>query len=118
MKVSVVIPAYNEENYIEKALLALMQQDLPKEEFEVIVVDNASTDHTHRVVTEFSKQHSNVRVVDKKRKGILFARECGRVAAKGEILARIDANCVPPRDWLKRGVSYFRRADLPGPQKP
>ena len=101
LKVSIVIPAYNEEAVLPDTLRAALAQDYGN--FEVIVVDNASKDRTGEVARSFP----GVKVVREDRKGILFAREGGRVAATGDIIAHLDADCLPPPTWLSTGVAGF-----------
>ena len=100
MKVSVVIPAHNEEASIAETLTAVLAQDYP--DFEVIVVDNASTDATADVVRKFP-----VTLIHETRKGLLWARECGRVHATGDIIANIDADCLPEKNWMSKAVPHF-----------
>ncbi len=100
MRISVVIPAHNEERYIAAALEALLAQDHP--EVEIIVVDNASTDRTGAIAQTYP-----VKVLLEERKGTMWACERGRKEATGEIVVRMDADCVPARDWLSRGAQYF-----------
>lgn len=102
MKISVIIPAYNEASYIGETLAHVLAQDFP-EPFEVIVVDNASTDATSAIASAFA----GVKVVREDRKGVQFARERGRKEAKGRILAYLDADCLPPPAWLEKGASFF-----------
>jgi glycosyltransferase involved in cell wall biosynthesis len=107
-KVSVIIPAYNEEKYIIKTLEALLLQDYPH--FEVLVVNNASTDRTAEVVASFI-YHRNLtfrfRLLHERRQGTQFARECGRRAANGDIIAQLDADCLPPVNWISNGVDLL-----------
>ena len=111
MKISVVIPAYNEEAGIAHTIRALLAQDYP--DFEIIVVNNASTDRTAEVVRQFvSDSQPPVILVDEGRKGLLWARERGRQKARGEIIANIDADCLPEKDWLARGVSPFKYSHI------
>jgi glycosyltransferase involved in cell wall biosynthesis len=105
MKVSIVIPAYNEEKYIAETLRAVTALDYP--DFEVIVVDNASTDKTAEIAKRFP-----VKVVREEKKGILHARERGRREATGEIIANIDADCLPTKDWLKNAVKHFQNKKI------
>ena len=100
MKVSIVIPAYNEEDSIANTLMAVCAQDYS--DFEVIVVDNASSDKTSEIAKKFP-----VKVVREDRKGLLFARECGRKASSGDIIANVDADCLPNEKWLSKNVPYF-----------
>lgn len=101
MKISIVIPARNEAERIETTLKYVLAQDY--KDFEVIVVDNASTDNTGDLARAFS----SVKVVREDRPGLLLARECGRVNATGEVIANLDADCLPTKDWLSRGAKYF-----------
>lgn len=100
MKVSVIIPAHNEEQNIANAVRALLVQDYPL--FEVIVVDNASEDNTAFIASQFP-----VTVLHEKNKGTMWACETGRKHATGQIIARMDADCIPHKSWLSQSVKYF-----------
>jgi glycosyltransferase involved in cell wall biosynthesis len=100
MKVSIIIPAYNEESCIKESLQSILKQNYS--DFEVIVVDNNSTDKTSEIAKSMG-----VKVLFEKRKGTQWARECGRSVATGEIIANLDADCLPDPDWLERGVKHF-----------
>lgn len=103
MKASVVIPAHNEEKNIADTIRAVLAQDYP--DFEVIVVDNASTDHTAEVVKAFK----SVKLVHEPKKGLLSARERGRKEAVGEIIINIDADCLPLPNHISRGMKHFAK---------
>lgn len=105
MKVSIVIPAYNEEAFLADTLKAVTSLRYP--DFEVIVVNNASTDKTAEIAGLFP-----VRLVTEEKKGILHARERGRKEAKGEIIANIDADCRPTADWLHHAIMHFSNPDV------
>ena len=101
---SVVIPAYNEEKVISACLIAMLAQDYPASAYEVIVVDNASSDHTADVVrTEFPQ----VRLVQEGRQGIAYARMAGIRAANNEIIAATDADTLVPPQWLSRMAARY-----------
>lgn len=93
--VSVVVAARNEASRIEACLRALLAQDLPRDTFEVVVVDNASTDGTGARAAAH-----DVRVVREPRVGIAHARNAGVEAARAELIAFVDADSVPDRRWL------------------
>ncbi|MCX6715708.1 MAG: glycosyltransferase family 2 protein [Candidatus Taylorbacteria bacterium] len=112
MKVSIVIPAYNEEGNIAKTIEAVLAQDYPN--YEVIVVNNASTDKT----AEIASRYSTIKVVDEPIKGILSARERGRITATGDLIANIDADCLPDPDWITRGVAHFIHDGIVGATGP
>lgn len=106
MKVSIVIPAYNEEKWVGKTLEAVSKLDYP--DYEVIVVDNASKDKTSEIVEEFVKKDPRIKLVHEPKKGLLNAREAGRVAAGGEIIAQLDADCLPDPEWITKAVAFFK----------
>src|SRR3982751_3455353 len=101
MNVSIIIPVYNEEGYLAACLDAVAaQQEKP---FEVIVVDNNSTDASHKI----AQGYTFVRIIAEKQQGTVFARNAGFEAAKGDILARIDADTRIPKDWVARLTRTF-----------
>lgn len=100
LKVSIVIPAHNEEKYLADTLKVIL--DLDYNNFEVIVVNNASTDNTEKIAKMFP-----VKLFYEEKKGLLHTREHGRREATGDIIANIDADCLPEKDWLKKGVKFF-----------
>ncbi|MFQ5944623.1 MAG: glycosyltransferase [Anaerolineae bacterium] len=102
MLISVVVPAFNEEEWIEACVRSLMNQDYPRHLREVIVVDNSSSDRT----AEIARAHG-ARVVREPERGVARARQRGAIAARGQILAGTDADTIAPRDWLRRIAQAF-----------
>jgi glycosyltransferase involved in cell wall biosynthesis len=105
MKITVVIPTYNEEKNIKKCLTALTKQVVPADE--IVVVNNNSTDKTVEIAQKFP-----VRIVNEKKQGISFARNCGFNAAKYSVIARTDADTVVPRDWVKKIKENFENKEI------
>lgn len=101
MKISIVIPVYNEENYLPDCLESIARQTI--QPYEVIVVDNNSTDMTRQVAARYPF----VKIAKEKRQGTVFARNKGFDIARGEIIARIDADTRLPSDWTARIGHYF-----------
>ena len=101
--ISVVIPAYNEEKYLASCLESLKNQNYPKEKYEVIVVDNNSTDKTPQIARDFG-----ARIVGCQVQGVAAARQVGGQAVFGEIIAGTDADTMLPVTWLKDINSYFQ----------
>jgi glycosyltransferase involved in cell wall biosynthesis len=96
MKISIVIPAYNEEKYIGETLKSIIDSATDNL-LEIVVVNNASTDNTVSVASAFPK----VKVVEERRKGLTRARQLGLMTAQGEILSYIDADTHVTKEWFK-----------------
>ncbi len=91
--VSVVIPAYNYEQYVAEALDSVIAQDYPFELFDVIVVDDSSTDNTAAVASEYATRHpEQIRVVTQENGGPMTAMNHGVALARGEYVAFLDAD--------------------------
>lgn len=102
MKVSVVIPAYNEETCIENCLKSLLHQTLKADE--IILVDNNCTDCTDKIAEKFS-----VKIITEKKQGMIWARNKGFDEAQFDIVARCDADVILPSDWIKKIKENFSR---------
>lgn len=110
--ISVVIPAHNEERYLSACLTALARQETTQP-FEVIVVDNASTDRTAAVALGFADR-LRVRVVPEEQKGRGAARHAGFMAARGDIILTIDADSIVPPHWIELMVAGFQDDSVVG----
>lgn len=106
MLLSIVIPAYNEEEYLGECL-SYVQAELRHYAkdglIEVLVVDNASTDRTGEIARSFT----GVRVVREPQKGLTRARQKGLSEARGDILAFIDADTRMPQGWISQLLGSF-----------
>lgn len=103
--VSVVIPAYNEEKIISQTLDALANQRTTQK-YEVIVVDNSSTDRTAEIARSY-KDKMHIKVIEEKKKGRSPARRKGFQEAKGEIIFSTDADTIVPPNWIEAIMRYF-----------
>lgn len=100
--VSVVIPAFNEEEMIAQCLESIKRGDYPKERYQIIVVDNGSQDRTR----EISRSHGAVVWEDRDKK-VSGLRNLGAFHAIGDLLAFVDADCMVAENWLSEGARYF-----------
>lgn len=106
MKLSFVIPAYNEEAYLPICLEAIIREkNKGKHDMEVIVVNNASTDNTKKIALSFP----GVRVVDEPKKGLAFARQAGFLASTGDLIANIDSDSVLTPEWADTVADHFSK---------
>jgi len=100
--ISVIIPAYNEEYYLAKCLQSLSKQTLDPKLYEVIVVDNASTDKTPDIAKRYS-----VKLLRERRKSVVFARQKGVDHCQGQVIVSADADTIYPPNWLKKISDCF-----------
>jgi len=100
--VSVVVPVKNGEATIERCLEAIVNQQFDGRDFEVILVDNGSTDRTLKIVSERFPQ---VKILLESRPGVSYARNLAIQEAKGTWIAFTDADCVPTATWIKSLVN-------------
>ncbi len=103
-KISLIIPAYNEEKYLGSCLEHALKNG-GSDFFEIIVIDNASTDQTATIASNYPQ----VRVVREDWKGLTRARERGLKEARGEILAYLDADTHLPPGWTKTAIKEFNQ---------
>jgi cellulose synthase/poly-beta-1,6-N-acetylglucosamine synthase-like glycosyltransferase len=104
--ISFVVPAYNEELHLSKTLTAIIAEIRRTGcQAEIIVVNNASTDGTGALAASFPE----VTVVDEPVKGLVQARRAGFLAARGDLIANVDADTIVTAGWLDRVLLEFRR---------
>lgn len=117
MLLSFVVPAYNEEAYIGPCLDSILEQTRGLEHLtEIIVVNNASTDHTREVVLRYIAEHgSRLRLVDEHRKGLPFARQAGFLASTGSLIANVDSDSRLTPGWLDKVLRSFREHEGQNP---
>jgi len=105
MKLSFVIPAYNEEKYISQCLQSIFNELEGKlYDVEIIVVNNSSTDKTKEIASAFS----GVTVVDEAQKGLVNARKAGFAVATGDLIANIDADTILTHEWIEKVLDKFK----------
>ena len=91
MKISVIVPVYNVENYLEKCLNSLVNQTL--EEIEILVINDGSTDYSQKIIDEFQKKFpQKIKVFSKENGGLSDARNFGIERASGNFLAFVDSD--------------------------
>lgn len=94
--ISIVVPVYNVEQYVEKCLTSIINQDIPHESYEIIVVNDGSKDNSLKIVENFAKKNQNIRVISQPNKGLSGARNTGIQYAVGDYIWFVDSD-----DWIK-----------------
>ncbi|WP_414660735.1 glycosyltransferase family 2 protein [Horticoccus sp. 23ND18S-11] len=100
IKVTVAIPTYNRADFLRQTLAGIVAQQFPRDHFEIIVIDNNSTDHTRAVVAEFASAQPAPRYVQETKQGLDYARNRAIAEARGAILVFGDDDILVQPDWL------------------
>jgi glycosyltransferase involved in cell wall biosynthesis len=104
-RVSVVIPVKNAEDFIERSLNSVMAQSIPV--YEVVIVDNCSTDKTLEVLTNFEKKFSNVKVISNAISGVSRTRNVGIKHSSGNVIALLDADDYWDKEKVKNHLEHI-----------
>lgn len=112
--VSVIVPSRNEEENIANCLLSLHSSNYPIDKFEIIVVDDRSSDNTYSIIVELSKTIKNLKIVkleNDSQKGNLLGKpgavQAGIDVSKGEIILMTDADCILSAKWIRKLVTEY-----------
>lgn len=105
--VSVIVPVYNDSTRLQKCLRALGNQTYPKNLYEVIVVDNGSSENLKPFIT----QYEDARLLHEPKPGSYIARNKGVLESKGDIIAFTDADCIPDTHWLQEGITCLQSSE-------
>ncbi len=98
--VSIIIPCYKEEKFIEKCLDSVLEQDYPKDKTEILVVDGMSKDKTRDMVKKYQEKYSFLRMLDNLQKFTPFALNTGINNSNGEVIIRLDAHSFYPKNYV------------------
>ena len=110
ISISVIVPVYNDEKGLAATLDSLMLQTYPKEQIEIIVVDNGSTDQSVAVAQTFS----GVIVLKENKPGSYAARNTGILTSSHPTLAFLDAECIAHPDWISEGIKALKKIQFDG----
>ena len=107
IRVSVIVPVYNDAARLTKCLDALVTQTLPHDQFEVVVVDNGSDEPPEALVARYGIAMFG----EESRPGSYAARNKGLQMARGEVLAFTDSDCLPHANWLESALAVLEGPD-------
>lgn len=107
--VSVIVPCYNVEKYIEKGLSSLINQTL--KDIEIIVINDGSNDNTLKILNEFRKNDKRIKIIDKKNEGVSAARNIGLKEAKGKYICFMDSDDRLEKDFLEKMYNKISEND-------
>jgi len=106
--ISAVVCTYNRSKLLTKCLKSLAGQSAEKSSYEVLIIDNNSTDDTNATVTEFVKKYPNFSIHIEKKQGIAHARNLGWQKVKGSYIGYIDDDVIADRDWIKTAYGIIK----------
>ncbi len=112
--VSIIIPVYNDPSGLKETLDCLVAQVFPKDQYEIIVVDNGSTDNTSEIGKKYADQfHDTIRfVLENKVQGSYAARNKGIEVSRGKLLILLDANVTLGSDYIEKVNNRFRKSNV------
>ena len=96
MTLSIIIPVYKVEKYLRKCLDSCLHQNISKEDYEIICVNDGSPDNSAQILDEYAAKHPNIRVVTQTNQGLSMARNNGLAVAQGDYVWFIDSD-----DWIE-----------------
>ena len=103
--ISVIIPLYNKELFIEATLLSVLNQTFS--DYEIIIIDDGSTDRSNKIVKSICKNKNNTTLISQKNQGLSFTRNKGIGNAKGEIIALLDADDMWDENYLQEIYNLY-----------
>lgn len=112
IKISLVIPVYNVEKYLEKCLNSCVNQDIPIDEYEIIIVNDGTKDNSLNIANEFEQKYSNIKVYSQENQGLSATRNRGLFLANGEYVWFIDSDDWIERNCLKSVIEEIQGNDL------
>jgi len=107
--ISVIVPALNAEKAIKECILSLLNQNYPKNKYEIIFVDNNSTDNTYNILKKFRKR---IKILKELEEGSYRARNKGLRSARGSIIAFTDSDCIVDRSGFSMLVKHLKIKSL------
>lgn len=105
--VSVILPIYMEEKYIDKCIHSILDQDYPKDKLELIFVDGMSPDRTREIINSYSQKYPFIHLLDNPQKVVPYALNKGIKYSKGDVIVRLDGHCSYPTNYLSLLVGYL-----------
>lgn len=112
IKFSLILPVYNVEKYLEKCLQSCLDQDIPENEYEIIVVIDGSPDKSIDVAKQMQSSHGNIKIIEQSNGGLSAARNTGLVNACGEYIWFIDSDDFIESNVLSAMYSYLSKGHL------
>lgn len=112
IKLSIIIPVYNVYDYLEDTLSSVFHQDLPLNDYEVIVVNDGSTDSSEEIILKYKKQYFNLIYINQENQGVSVARNAGINIARGNYITFVDSDDSIYENTLKTIINRLETLNL------
>ncbi|MFK8005739.1 MAG: glycosyltransferase family 2 protein [Saprospiraceae bacterium] len=107
--VSVIIPCFNEEPFIEAVIQNILEQDFPQKEMEVLFLDGMSTDKTAEIISQYAQNQPFIKLISNPEKFVPQAMNLGINLAQGEIIIRLDAHAAYPKQYISKLIFWLKK---------
>jgi len=105
--ISIILPIRNEATFIEKSLDALLSQDYPQDQIEILIADGMSTDGTREIIRQYQQSHPNILLIDNPGRIVPTGMNAAIREAHGEIIIRVDGHCIIAPDYVSNCVYHL-----------
>lgn len=106
-KISIIIPVYNSEKYLEQCIKSVLVQTY--DNWEVIIIDDGSKDNTAQIYNKFAKENNKIKIIYQKNQGVSAARNKGLEMANGEYITFLDADDWYEKDYLEKMINIIKK---------
>lgn len=107
--VSILIPCFNEEDFIEAVIQNILEQDFPQEEMEVLFLDGMSTDKTVEIISQYAESQPFIKLISNPEQFVPQAMNLGIEEAKGKIIIRLDAHAAYPKQYISKLIYWLKK---------
>lgn len=112
MRLSIIMPVYNTVNYLDYSLNSILNQNLSKEDYELIIINDGSTDGSTQLLEQYSKKWSNIRLIHQENQGESASRNRAIALARGNYIAFVDSDDAIYEDTLTKILENAEKNDL------
>lgn len=112
IKISFIVPVYNVAPYLRMCVASLLSQDIPQEDYEIILVEDGSTDSSPEICDEYDRMFANIHAIHQPNRGLSAARNAGIAAAKGEYICFVDSDDYWQHNVLAGLIAQIERDHL------
>lgn len=106
IRLSVIVTVFNRERYIARCLDSLLEQSVPEDEYEIVVIDDGSEDSSGDILDKYAERHKNIEVFHKENRGVAEARNSGLEKAKGNYITYVDSDDFVEKDCYKSLLEF------------